>query len=297
MGNGSPVPRTNVKRERSPLRADVPDNEERAAKRPTPPRPPASLSTTTAPLPSPPPLLVANSFHSLASTGATITNANDGCITNSNYVSIANSNGIPGTTPIWTTAPTSIQQTPASHQLNNTVQRSAFEHAAEEGAREARSRTTNSEDTFTLGVTIVRRARLSAAQRRSSRVLPGGGDTTTAACHALGGTSDHTLNMLASAVSPTQPRDSRLKAVERKLKSGIRASIVRLNGGDATREARASNLAAVRICTSVADIMSAYSAQMLVEDLERAKAESVVKDATIAALRAQLEQRCNCKRR
>ncbi len=182
------------------------------------------------------------------------------------------------------------------HLMENTAQRSAFEQAAEEGAREAQQNPANAAESFSLGVSIVRRARLSAAQRRSSRVLPGGGDTTTAACHALGGTSDSILNVLASAVSPTQPRDTRLKAVERTLKTGIRASIVRLNGGDASRDVRACNLAAVRICTSVADILAAYSAQCLVEDMERARAESVVKDATIAALQAQLEERCNCGR-
>lgn len=53
-----------------------------------------------------------------------------------------------------------------------------------------------------------------------------------------------------------------MKAVERALKSQVKGNIGLLNGGYATkRDMVACGAAAIRICTAVADILAAHSAQ------------------------------------
>ena len=119
-------------------------------------------------------------------------------------------------------------------------------------------------ETYELGKTIVSSSKLYANQRRSNRLLPGGGDSTTAACYMIGGTPDSVLSPLLSRVSPCDPREERCKAVERVLKDKTRGAICALNGEN-PREARADNLAAVRICEVVADVLVAYTSRQLME--------------------------------
>ena len=143
-------------------------------------------------------------------------------------------------------------------------------------------------ETYELGLAIVRSSKLYANQRRSNRQLPGGSDSTTAACYMLGGTPDSTLSPLVARVSPCDPREERCKAVERVLKDKTRGAICSLNG-DNPREARADNLAAVRICEVVADILVAYAAKRLLGNLQQLYKANAAKDAQIDQLRAQLE--------
>lgn len=144
----------------------------------------------------------------------------------------------------------------------------SFVIAAETGAR-AQCAVDNANgdasfETYELGITIVSSSKLYANQRRSNRLLPGGSDSTTAACYMIGGTPDSILSPLLSRVSPCDPREERCKAVERVLKDKTRGAICALNGEN-PREARADNLAAVRICEVVADILVAYSSKRLFE--------------------------------
>lgn len=167
-----------------------------------------------------------------------------------------------------------------------------FTAAAEAGARAQRevdsARGTGAFETYELGLAIVRSSKLYANQRRSNRQLPGGSDSTTAACYMLGGTPDSTLSPLVARVSPCDPREERCKAVERVLKDKTRGAICSLNG-DNPREARADNLAAVRICEVVADILVAYAAKRLLGNLQQLYKANAAKDAQIDQLRAQLE--------
>ena len=146
---------------------------------------------------------------------------------------------------------------------------------------------------YTLAIKVVRSARLAAAQRRSARLLPGGGDTTTAACYVLGGLPDRSMRTLLRNASPAAPREARLKHVERALKERVRSHIVSLNGANA-RDLRACNLAAVRICSTAADILGAHAARCLVDDLAKAEEQARRKDATIAALKAELAALAAC---
>lgn len=171
-----------------------------------------------------------------------------------------------------------------------------FAAAAESGARAQRevdsARGTGVFETYELGIAIVRSSKLYANQRRSNRQLPGGSDSTTAACYMLGGTPDSTLSPLVARVSPCDPREERCKAVERVLKDKTRGAICSLNG-DNPREARADNLAAVRICEVIADILVAYAAKRLLSNLQELYRNNNAKDNTIQQLRAQLD---NAKR-
>lgn len=144
----------------------------------------------------------------------------------------------------------------------------SFVIAAETGAR-AQCAVDNASgdgvfETYDIGISIVQSSKLYANQRRSNRLLPGGSDSTTAACYMIGGTPDSVLSPLMARVSPCDPREERCKAVERVLKDKTRGAICALNG-DNPREARADNLAAVRICEVVADILVAFSARKLIE--------------------------------
>lgn len=178
------------------------------------------------------------------------------------------------------------------HRALSMDESAQFVTAAQSGARAQRevdsARGTGVFETYELGIAIVRSSKLYANQRRSNRQLPGGSDSTTAACYMLGGTPDSTLSPLVARVSPCDPREERCKAVERVLKDKTRGAICTLNG-DNPREARADNLAAVRICEVVADILVAYAAKRLLANLQELYKNNAAKDSTIAELRAQLD--------
>lgn len=184
----------------------------------------------------------------------------------------------------------------------------AFIMAAEMGAR-AQSAVDSASgegvfETYELGKTIVASSKLYANQRRSNRLLPGGSDSTTAACYMIGGTPDSILSPLVSRVNPCDPREERCKAVERVLKDKTRGAICALNGEN-PREARADNLAAVRICEVVADILVAYSSRRLMETRKElyatvAKQEGIIKElreelASEKRKRVEFENECWCK--
>lgn len=183
----------------------------------------------------------------------------------------------------------------------------SFVHAAEMGARAQSAVDSASGDvfeTYELGKTIVSSSKLYANQRRSNRLLPGGSDSTTAACYMIGGTPDSVLSPLVSRVSPCDPREERCKAVERVLKDKTRGAICALNGEN-PREARADNLAAVRICEVVADILVAYSSRRLMESRKELIAQVQRQDMMIKELkeevacekrkRSEKEAECWCK--
>lgn len=164
-----------------------------------------------------------------------------------------------------------------------------FTVAAEAGARSAAEmvRSNGRGGTWGLGIRIVGGCRLYAAQRRSQRILPGGADTMTGAAYVLGGLIDGEVRSLLRICTPSVPRDSRRKAVERALKERVWTEIVILNK-TGPREARAVNLEAVRICDAVSDMLVAHSAHLMTADFAALRAATAEKDATIAALRAQL---------
>lgn len=175
----------------------------------------------------------------------------------------------------------------------NSTPMDAFIMAAEMGAR-AQSAVDSASgegafETYELGKTIVASSKLYANQRRSNRLLPGGSDSTTAACYMIGGTPDSILSPLVAKVNPCDPREERCKAVERVLKDKTRGAICALNGEN-PREARADNLAAVRICEVVADILVAYSARRMVESRKELHAACREQEGIINSLREELEK-------
>lgn len=175
----------------------------------------------------------------------------------------------------------------------NSTPMDAFIMAAEMGAR-AQSAVDSASgegafETYELGKTIVASSKLYANQRRSNRLLPGGSDSTTAACYMIGGTPDSILSPLVAKVNPCDPREERCKAVERVLKDKTRGAICALNGEN-PREARADNLAAVRICEVVADILVAYSARRMVESRKELHAAYREQEGIINSLREELEK-------
>lgn len=190
---------------------------------------------------------------------------------------------------VGSSMPAQIEHRPHKMPLDESAQ---FTLAAEQGARAQRevdnARGQGIFETYELGIAIVKSSKLYANQRRSNRQLPGGSDSTTAACYMLGGTPDSTLSPLVARVSPCDPREERCKAVERVLKDKTRGAICALNGEN-PREARADNLAAVRICEVVADILVAYAAKRLLDTLQDLYKSNAAKDATIRELREQLD--------
>lgn len=159
-------------------------------------------------------------------------------------------------------------------------------------------------ETYEMGKSIVSASKLYANQRRSNRQLPGGSDSTTAACYMIGGTPDSVLSQLVNRVSPCDPREERCKAVERVLKDKTRGAICALNGEN-PREARADNLAAVRICEVVADILVAHCSRQLLESRKVLIGTVQQLEATVKELREELalerrkfaerEEECWCK--
>lgn len=169
----------------------------------------------------------------------------------------------------------------------------SFVVAAETGAR-AQCAVDNANgdgsfETYELGIAIVQSSKLYANQRRSNRQLPGGSDSTTAACYMIGGTPDSVLSPLLAKVSPCDPREERCKAVERVLKDKTRGAICALNGEN-PREARADNLAAVRICEVVADILVAYSSKRLFESRKQLFQQVERQEEKIKELTEQLDE-------
>lgn len=167
----------------------------------------------------------------------------------------------------------------------------SFVLAADMGARAQSaldSAAGNVFETYSVGKSIVSSSKLYANQRRSNRQLPGGSDSTTAACYMIGGTPDNVLSQLLSRVSPWDPREERCKAVERVLKDKTRGAICALNGEN-PREARADNLAAVRICEVVADILVAYSSKKLLESRKELYDTAQRQEREIRQLREELE--------
>lgn len=144
-------------------------------------------------------------------------------------------------------------------------------------------------ETYELGIAIVQSSKLYANQRRSNRLLPGGSDSTTAACYMIGGTPDSVLSPLLARVSPCDPREERCKAVERVLKDKTRGAICALNGEN-PREARADNLAAVRICEVVADILVAFSSKKLLENRKKLFEMVAQQEQTIKSLQREVDE-------
>eukprot|EP00178_Gracilaria_changii_P027757 TRINITY_DN912_c0_g3_i1.p1 TRINITY_DN912_c0_g3~~TRINITY_DN912_c0_g3_i1.p1 ORF type:complete len:491 (-),score=55.57 TRINITY_DN912_c0_g3_i1:2717-4189(-) len=183
----------------------------------------------------------------------------------------------------------------------------SFVQAAEMGAR-AQSVLDSAHgrvfDTYHLGQRIISCCKLYANQRRSNRLLPGGSDSTTAACYMIGGTCDQTLQSLLERLSPCDPREERCKAVERVLKDKTRGAICALNGEN-PREARADNLAAVRICETVADILVAYLCRKLIQQHDELSEKVSSLENDVGSLRNELvierrrrevtERDCWCK--
>lgn len=213
-------------------------------------------------------------------------------------IHLSNPHSLPPTQSTSMSAPTSSNSSPMD----------AFIVAAEMGAR-AQSAVDSASgegvfETYELGKTIVASSKLYANQRRSNRLLPGGSDSTTAACYMIGGTPDSILSPLVSRVNPCDPREERCKAVERVLKDKTRGAICALNGEN-PREARADNLAAVRICEVVADILVAYSSRRLMDTRKELYATVAKQEGIIKALReelagekrkrTELESECWCK--
>ncbi|KAI0566089.1 hypothetical protein FGB62_12g02 [Gracilaria domingensis] len=159
-------------------------------------------------------------------------------------------------------------------------------------------------DTYHLGQSIISCSKLYANQRRSNRLLPGGSDSTTAACYMIGGTCDQTLHSLLERISPCDPREERCKVVERVLKDKTRGAICALNGEN-PREARADNLAAVRICETVADILVAYLCRKLIQQRDELSERLAGLENNVGSLREELamerkrrevtERDCWCK--
>lgn len=110
---------------------------------------------------------------------------------------------------------------------------------------------------FDLAAAVVRSAPLAAAARRGARVLPGRSDTSVAAAYMLGGTPDAALAALLRGWDVSAPRAARVKAAEAAYKGRVRVMIAELNGGGG-REGRAENLAALRVCEAIADVLDGH---------------------------------------
>lgn len=113
---------------------------------------------------------------------------------------------------------------------------------------------------FSLAAAVVRAAPLVEAPRRGERILPGRADTSVAAAYTLGGTSDETLRSVLTHWDLCAPRAARVKAAEAVWKERVRGMIAALNGGGG-RESRAENLAALRVCEVVADVLDGFVAR------------------------------------
>lgn len=113
-------------------------------------------------------------------------------------------------------------------------------------------------------------------------MLPGGGDTSVAACYMLGGTADTNLSAVVASWDLTSPRGTRVKAAERVWKDQVKELIAGLNarGG---RESRAENLAALRVCEVIADVLDGWVVREMYEGVRR-------RDSVIDELRREIEE-------
>lgn len=135
-------------------------------------------------------------------------------------------------------------------------------------------------ESFTLATRIIHDTPLAEAPRRGDRVLPGGADTSVAACYMLGGSRDQDLLALLDNWDLCSPRAARVKTAEAVYKDKVKRLIAGLNDRGA-RESRAENLAALRVCEVIADILDGHAVRSLVAQVEE-------RDRTIATLRARL---------
>jgi hypothetical protein len=140
---------------------------------------------------------------------------------------------------------------------------------------------------FLLAPEIIRSTPLAEAPRRGDRVLPGGADTSVAACYMLGGTPDTELNMILRNWDLIAPRGSRVKVAEAAYKDKVKDLIASLNERG-LRESRAENLAALRVCEVIADILDGHVVRELVSRAaDSARRESALQEQ-VAVLQKQL---------
>eukprot|EP00171_Calliarthron_tuberculosum_P019041 IDg19041t1 len=162
-----------------------------------------------------------------------------------------------------------------------------FSNAAETAAAEAERDCGDEGGPWILGVSIVRSCRMYAAQQRSSRSLPGGADTNTAAAYILGSLADDEVRKLLLLCSIEHACKIKMKAVERSLKGRVRAAISALNH-EKSDEGRAENLAAVRICEVVANMLIAHVGYQMSRKMSELRIAVAEKDRIIANLQHQL---------
>lgn len=157
---------------------------------------------------------------------------------------------------------------------------SAAHVAAARAAASEAILTTGTTATFGLAARIVRAAPLAEAPRRGDRVLPGRADTSVAAAYMLGATPDPSLQALLAQWDVGAPRATRVKAAEAVYKERVKTLIAGLNerGG---RESRAENLAALRVCEVIADVLDGH----VVREMADAVA---VRDKMIESLQQQV---------
>lgn len=140
---------------------------------------------------------------------------------------------------------------------------------------------------FTLSSDIIRATHLAEAPRRGDRVLPGNADTSVAACYMLGGTPDDDLQALLNSWNLIAPRNTRVKAAESMYKDRVKDLIASLNERG-TRESRAENLAALRVCEVIADILDGHTARTLVTAKQKQDQEIADLQAQVLSLQQQL---------
>lgn len=156
---------------------------------------------------------------------------------------------------------------------------------------------------YILGISIVIQASVVVTQRRSLRVLPGGNDITTAACFMLGGLPDLYVKSLIKRIATLEARDDRSKAVEHVMKERTFAVITALNRNDDTR-VRADNMAAVRICDIIADIIKCFYERYILESHLKLTVKVAEQKQEMAGIRTEirgektklmiLQSKCSC---
>eukprot|EP00171_Calliarthron_tuberculosum_P014767 IDg14767t1 len=190
---------------------------------------------------------------------------------------------------------------------------SALVRAAEDGAKSSASKQSDAMASYTLGVAAARSSTMKPRAKLKIR-LPGNGDVVTAACFMLGGTADVEMASVLMRVSPTEPHDQRISAIDELLGRRIRSEVFVCNDDS---EMKGSGRICLRIFDVIVDIVLAFGTQKLLEHIfklqqreielqhrmavasaaaltlrQRFKlvvASSNAKDATIRTLQAQLE--------
>jgi hypothetical protein len=157
-------------------------------------------------------------------------------------------------------APAPATATATAAAPARTLSSAAHLRAAREAASEAILSSGTSSPTFTLAPEIIRSTHLASSPRRGDRALPGGADTSVAACYMLGGTSDAALDRILCDWDLSAPRAIRVKAAEAVYKSRTKDLIVELSP-PLRRENRAENLAALRVCEFITDMLDGHVAR------------------------------------